>query len=172
MLRLLGVLLVLAGSTGYGFALYIELNEGLTNVRNVIHMLDAFLSEVGFRRLTLPECCRAISRECEEPYGQILGTIYRTYEIEGRGEFAVCWKVAMEEGLRRIPLSTEEKRVVYNLFEGVAIYDLERQKSILENGKIRMAKFQKKREQEIAEKKRIYTSLGFMAGVLLVLILI
>ncbi|MBQ7360571.1 MAG: stage III sporulation protein AB [Lachnospiraceae bacterium] len=172
MLRLLGALLVLVGSTGYGFALYIELNEGLINARTILYILDAFLSEVGFRRLSLPECCRAISKECETPYSQMLANVYRTYEIERKGEFASCWKASMEEGLKGVPMSMEEKKVVCNLFEGVAIYDLERQKSILENGKMRMENFRKKREQEIAEKKKIYTSLGFMVGALLVLILI
>ncbi len=172
MLRLLGVLLVLAGSTGYGVNLCIELNEGLTNVRYVIHILDAFLSEVGFRRLSLPECCRVIAKESTEPYKSMLSNVYQAYEMEGKGEFTTCWKLEMEKGLKKLPLSAEEKTVILQLFDGAAIYDLDRQKSILESRKVLLSKYQKKREQEIAEKKKVYTSLGFMAGLLLVLILI
>lgn len=172
MLRLVGAILVLVGSTGFAIGLCRELKEGLINLRYVIGILDAFLSEIGFRRLPLSECCNSISKELMEPYGQILKGIYFAYEREGEGKFGDCWKREMEKGLSKVTLTKEEREIVIRLFDGEVAYDMERQINILESKKRMLEKNLRVREQEFAEKKRIYTTLGVMAGFLLVLILI
>lgn len=172
MLKVLACLLVLMGCMGYGMSLNRELRDGLWHIRYIVQILESFLSEVGFRKLSLPECCRLIADYSEEPYKTILCRIYERFEINGRSGFVSYWQEEMRKGLSKMPLSKEEKEVLIGLFEETMIYDLEMQKNLLMSRKQHMEKLLQKREREISEKRKIYTSLSFMAGLLLVLILI
>lgn len=172
MLKLFGAILVLVGSSGYGIRLYLDLRDAISHLRHFKWLLDAFSSEIGYRRLSLPECCKAVCGGCEEPFKTILQETSHSYETDGRCEFAVCFRQKAENGLEKCSLSSEEKDLIKGTFEEMAIYDLEMQLSLLESKKRQLDKYLKKRETEIEEKKKVYTGLGVMVGLLLILILI
>lgn len=172
MIKLLASFLVLMGSTGYGIVLYQEQKERIWHIRYLIQLLSVFLSEIAYRRLSLPDSCRLIADTATEPYKTILTEIYERYENNGRSEFVKCWRFVMSQGMKNTPLSQEERNVLVSLFEEATIYDLDMQKNILESRRTQLEHYLQKRECEISEKKKMYTSLGFMVGLILVLILI
>ena len=78
----------------------------------------------------------------------------------------------MSEGLAKVPLTAAEKELLKGLFEEMPIYDPEMQIKLLSGKKQQLERMLLKRENELAEKKKLYTTLGVMAGLLLILILI
>jgi stage III sporulation protein AB len=107
-----------------------------------------------------------------EPYKTIYKEVYRCYEEDGRCNIATCFRNKMAEGLARAPLTASEKEIVEGLFEEMPIYDPEMQIKLLAGKKQQLEKMLLKRENELAEKKKLYTTLGVMVGLLLILILI
>lgn len=172
MLKLVGVCLILAGSSGYGIRLYLDLKEGIRHINQWIWMVEAFISEIECRKMSLPDCLREVAESMAEPYGTLLQGAYKSYEADGRGELAACFRRQIKEGTRQVPLQRQEKEIVAGLFEKMAIYDTEMQIKLLRNKKMQLEKCLVKRESELAEKKKLYTSLGVMVGLLLILILI
>ena len=172
MLKLFGAILILLGSYGYAVALYQELKAGIWHLRYMTGILDNFLSEISYRHLSLPESCKQTAIGCAEPYKGILQRAYQTYERDRDGEFSTCFRAEIERGLRKAPLSLEEKELMAGVFEETTIYDLDMQINVISKKRNQLEKYLRKREQEIAEKKKVYTSLGVMVGLFLILMLI
>jgi len=172
MLKWIGILLVIGGSSGYGIRLYLDFKDAICHLRHFGWMLDAFSGEVGYRKLSLPECSKIVLKGCKEPFKTILRETCLSYEEEGKYEFSTCFQIRAKENLRKIPLSLEEKELIETTFEEMAVYDPQMQLKSLERKKTQLERYLGKREAELAEKKKVYTGLGVMVGLLLILILI
>ena len=172
MLKVIGVFMIMIGSSGYGMRLYLDLKDGIWHINCFIRLLEVVISEINYRNLSLPECLRMQAEHAGEPYKSIYKEVYRCYEEDGRCDIATCFRSKLEEGLVRVPLTASEKEIVEGLFEEMPIYDPEMQIKLLAGKKQQLEKILLKRENELAEKKKLYTTLGVMVGLLLILILI
>lgn len=172
MLKIIGVILVMMGSVGYGMRLYLDLKDGIWHINSFIRLLEAVISEVSYRNLSLPECLRMQAEHAKEPYKTIYKKVYLSYEEGGRSDLATYFRSGLSEGLAEVPLTVAEKEIVEGLFEEMPIYDPEMQIKLLSGKKQQLERMLLKRENELAEKKKLYTTLGVMAGLILILILI
>ncbi|MBQ7954416.1 MAG: stage III sporulation protein AB [Lachnospiraceae bacterium] len=172
MLRILGGILVLLGCSGLGFWYRWELNEGLKHMRQICKMLEMMMSEVNYHRSTLPECCRQVGKNMEEPYKSSLMKIYELMEGSKEQDFRAGWHQIMGECLKSLPISQKEKEMVLGFASEEGISDYHMQLRTIEQHRDMINSSVKKRECELQKQGRMAAGLGIMCGLLIVVILL
>lgn len=172
MLKVIGVSLILAGSSGYGMRLYLDLKEGIWHIRWWVLMIERLISMINHQNRSLPECVRLEMERHEMPYKSIFLEVYQLYEEGGRSDMISCYRSKLAKEVGGLPLRKIEKDIVVNLLEDFPMYDREMQIKLLQHKKLQLEKCLLEREKELAEKKKLYTTLGVMVGLLLILILV
>lgn len=172
MLRIIGALLIICGSTGLGLAYRSELYEGLRHMRLLRQMLEMIMSEIRYNKATLPECCRQVGKRMEEPYAGVLLDIYGILQEQSGGGFCECWQQEMGKCLAQIPISDREARMVLGFASCGALNDHDMQIRAIEQYRDMIADAVKKREEVLQQQGRMATGLGVLSGLLLVVLLI
>ena len=129
----------------------------------MVEILEILMSEIGYGKATLPECCRRVADRLSEPYRTGLLQVYtKMQENEGIG-FSQTFCVSMEECMKEQPVTTEDKDRFLAFAKGEAF----------EDGRMQLLlKTAAELEKENGEKCRLAIGLGAMSGLLLVLILL
>ena len=114
MLRLVGVLLLMAGSIGLGWSIKEKWKASLEVLYQMRQIFEMLQNEIAYSRASLPEACGRIGGRVEEPYRGAFISI-RHEMLANRGlPFFTIWKEEMEECMKmpslRILFGTERLR--------------------------------------------------------------
>ncbi len=172
MLRLIGIILVIAGSSGFGFVCRNELYKGLWHLRYLRQLLEMLISEIRYNKATLPECCRQVGKKMEKPYGEVLLDIYEMLQEENGYSFSVCWENKMSECLAKIPISKKEKELVLGFASCVGLTENSMQIRAIEQYRDMIDSSISTRERTLKEQGRMVAGLGIMCGLLLTIVLL
>ena len=97
--------MILCGCLGLGMWYRGQFLMRLHMTRELICLLDQWISEIRYNRSTLPEGCRQIGRQREDRLGEICNRVYREYaEAGGTGFLEIAgesFRRQLEEGLER-----------------------------------------------------------------------
>lgn len=138
----------------------------------MVEILEILMSEIGYGKATLPECCRRVADRLSEPYRTGLLQVYtKMQENEGIG-FSQTFCVSMEECMKEQPVTTEDKDRFLAFAKGEAFEDGRMQLRTIERSRELLLKTAAELEKENGEKCRLAIGLGAMSGLLLVLILL
>lgn len=173
MLRLAGFSMIGASCCGLGIWYARELRRRLEHLHAMNRMIELLVSLLQYGKSTLPECCRQLAVQAEEPYRQAFARVYRKV-TEDRGEsFAQVYREIMGETLRGVGALKEQDRQLFLqcvLEQGcgdgeTGIRLIRRQQELLRE---RIARL----ETENREKSRMAVGLGTLGGILLIIILL
>ena len=90
-MQMFGGGLILIGCLGLGLWYRQQMVLRLHFTRELICILEQWISEIRYNRSSLPECCRQIGRQRKDCLGEICDSVYREYaasEAAGFLEFA------------------------------------------------------------------------------------
>ena len=146
-MQMLGGGMILCGCMGLGLWYRRQFLLRLHITRELICLLDQWISEIRYNRSSLPEGCRQIGRQREDRLGIICTGVYREYTEAGGTGFL---EIAGESFRRQLEAL-------------IRAMELSRQ------GLERTAAAQ---QQEITQKCRLAVGLGGMSGMFLVLLLL
>lgn len=171
-MQMLGAGLILTGCLGLGWWYRQQMVQRLHFTRELICILEQWISEIRYNRSTLPECCRQIGRQREDRLGEICAEVYREYtETEGRG-FLETAEESFRRQLKALPLKREDIGQ-FLLFAGKEGYaDETMQIRAMELSRQRLEQTADAQQREIAQKCRLSVGMGAMSGLLLLLLLI
>lgn len=173
MLRLAGFSMIGVSCSGLGIWYAWELRRRLEHLHTMNRIIELLVSLLQYGKSTLPECCRQLAAQVEEPYRQAFAQVYRKV-TENRGDsFAQVYAEIMGETLRGIGALKEQDRQLFLqcvLQQGcgdgeTGIRLIRRQQELL---KERIARL----EAENREKSRMAVGLGTLGGILLIIILL
>ena len=134
--------------------------------------MEILMSEIGYGKATLTECCLRVAPRQPEPYKNGLLRVYtRMQENEGIG-FSQTFCDCMEEVLKDQPVTPEDKEYFLAFAKGEAFEDGRMQLRTIERSRDLLCKTAEGLEKENVEKCRLAVGLGAMSGLLLVLILL
>jgi len=169
---MVGAILILAGCSGLGMVYKTELYEGLRHLRVLREMFEMMMSEISYRRSTLPECCRQIGKNMEEPYKSSLHRVYELSGLQNEMDFCTCWRQELNICLEKIPISSKEKEMVLGFVTNEGLSDYQMQLRSIEQYRDMIDSNIKKREAEVQKQGKMMTGLGIMSGLLLIVILL
>ena len=159
-MQMLGGFLILLGCFGMGLWYRQQFLGRLYTIRELIRILEQWISEIRYNGSTLPECCRQTGRQRKDMLGEICTEVYREYaETEDAGFLELAEK-SFRRQLRMLPLKKEDIAD-----ETMQIKSIELSRQGLEH----TADMQ---QREITQKCRLSVGLGAMSGLLILLLLV
>ena len=100
--------MILCGCLGLGMWYRGQFLMRLHMTRELICLLDQWISEIRYNRSTLPEGCRQIGRQREDRLGEICHRVYREYAEAGGTGFLEIAGESFRRQLEALPLKKEE----------------------------------------------------------------
>lgn len=171
-MQMLGGVLILSGCFGLGLWYRQQFLGRLHTIRELIRILEQWISEIRYNSSTLPECCRQIGRQRKDRLGEVCTEVYREYtETEGVGFLEMA-----EESFRRqlgtLPLKKEDIDEFLRFAEKEGYADETMQIKSIELSRQELEHTAEVQQREIIQKCRLSVGLGAMSGLLLLLILV
>lgn len=158
--------MIIAACTAMGFEKSHELQMHLKELEELKRIFTLMQSELQYTKAAFAEIFLKISRKTEDKYKEWLKGLACDLEKREKGTFQEIWEYAIAENFKETRLTKDEledlKQVGKNLgyMETLDLYQEQLDLSI-----------QKTRE-ELKSKKKLYQSMGIMAGVFLVIVLL
>lgn len=170
-LRILGGILVITGSLGLGYWYYRQIGMRIGNVEELIRMLDLMMSEIRYSRATLPECCKALAGQMQEPYDRMFQKLSECLQKDDIVSFEAVFEQCLMESLRKTSARQEETEALLRFTRNSSIKDGKMQLLGMERCRQNLAGIKEKLESEAAGKGRMALGLGSLGGLLLLILL-
>lgn len=172
MLRIVGAVFIIMGSTGVGLCYKGRFHTALWHLRYMYQILELIMSEIRYGKSTLPECCKHIASKVSEPYSAALIGIWEAMESHVGTGFAENWRVQMEKALLDVPVTKREKEMFLGFSSCCGLSDNQMQVRAIEQYRDMLANSIKMRENELEKQSKMAAGLGIMCGLLITVILL
>lgn len=172
MLKLLGAVLVILGSTGFGLAYREDLRQTLYNTRSLAMILELMKSEIAYSKATLPEACRMAGEKMEDPFKSYLLGICEIMRTNKGLPFDKVWKQEMGKCMKSLLLGEGDKELFLQFSDSTGYADNRMQLLALEKYSDLFAQSVKKQEESMENKARVVMSMGLTGGIFLTIVLL
>ncbi|WP_062355958.1 stage III sporulation protein SpoIIIAB [Bacillus kwashiorkori] len=171
MMKIIGAVFIIGATSWIGFEAARQLSERAKQLRLLKSALQSLEAEIMFGHAPLHEASRRIAKQLKEPLSQIFGK-FSTYLLEQELTAKEAWDLSLINTWNETAMKQEELEILHQFGETLGKHDL-----IQQQKQIRLALTHLERQEtEAREKQLIYgkmmKSLGFLSGLLLVLLLV
>lgn len=173
MLKLCGAILIVTGTTCYGFFLAFQKKSRISRLHALKETFIVLIGQIRFARITMPEAFNQIAKKCGYT------DIKNFYEFVAESlrkrsylDFSEAWNKGIDVFIRDIFLTEEDCTLLKNVGNMPLYLDAQMQTAILEETVTQLEAVIEEAEKDIHEKCKIYKSFGLITGLLIVLILI
>ena len=171
-LKIAGSIWIIAACSGYGFSKGKEYKKHVDELEELRRIAMMFATETSYSKLPIAELAVRISKKVIEPYKSWLTSLSNNLQKENQNTLMQVWQEETTCLLEKLSLSAEEKEELKSLGGQIGNYNIQMQEtafrwyaSCLEERRERLLK-------EVSEKQRLCNSLGVLAGIFLVILLI
>lgn len=168
---MIGALLLVAGCAGIGFYEARECKNRVQQIRILLRITEYLKGEIEFSHTVLPDAFQQISRKVEEPFSTLLGTISREMRKQDGRSLKDLIRRSMEEWKKESDLEQEDVDAFTESVGQLGYLDRSMQIHLLET-------YQKEQEikleilkGELPGKQKLFSSLGILGGVFLVILI-
>ena len=173
MIRLAGFSMIGLSCSGLGVWYAWQLRQRLEHLHAMNRIIELMVSLLQYGKSTLPECCRQLAAQAQEPYRQAFTQVYQLMAENKGDSFAEVYAEIMGKALKGINALKEQDRQLFLqcvLQQGcgdteTGIRLIRRQQELLKERITRL-------EAEHREKSRMAVGLGTLGGILLIIILL
>ena len=163
---MIGIVLVVGGSSGYGIARTVQLYRQLRQLRELLAALELLKCELNYTLLPLPELCAVTA-------GRSHGAVQRFFTLLGqnltRGRRRAAQEALEQSGLA---LPNDAAMALLELCESLGRFDLDSGNRLLELTQERMRATLTRTEAEKRPLAKSYAVLGMAAGAALVILVV
>lgn len=172
MIKIIGVILIVAGCTGMGFSFGGDLKERLTSLKLLRRMALLLRSEIKYRNTVLAEAFYHVAGNMGGACGRFLENVHKALEEKSGRGFAEIWEAAVDCELSGEALCAKDILILKELGGQLGFLDREMQLTTLDLYLEQVGQEIAAAEAGIREKVRIYGCLGVMGGLFLAIILL
>jgi stage III sporulation protein AB len=169
-MKLLGALLIVAATTSFGFYAAHLLSQRSKQLRNIKLALKLFETEIMFGHIPLNEAMKRIAEQVEKP----IGLIFKTFALKletNEVDVTQCWESSLKEIWPITALKKQDYEILKSFGNSIGLHDLN-----TEQKNIKLALSHIEREESEAhivqnQNERMFKILGFLLGLLIILLL-
>lgn len=172
MFRIVGILAVIAGSSGLALRVIGERREYLERCRQWMDVLGLMENEIAFQKSSLPEICSRAGMHLSGNKSLFLARIGENFDRGEGTTLGEIWRKEAERIFVGEPLREEAEREVEALGEKLCFEDSDMQRKILEDTKCYLKKHMEERENLDRERNKLTLCAGVMGGLLLTILLL
>lgn len=166
MLKVIGVILVLGGSGGYGIARAVRLYRQLRQLRALVSALELLKCELNYTLLPLSELCSVTAQRCSGEAGAFFAALARKTQDGSRH----AAQAALEESGLSLP--ADAAMALLELCDNLGRFDLDGSNRLLELTQERLRSALERTETEKRPLAKSYAVLGMAAGAALIILVI
>lgn len=171
MLKIIGMILIIGASTGFGFSMSYDLRKRIDELKYIRKIMLMLRGEVKYIKSPIPEAFLNISVRVKEPYKLFLdNTSKELIELEGK-TFYDIWRNRIKVDLKDLKLKKEDLFHLEKIGENLGYLDGEMQLGTIDLYVEQLADEIKSLEGTISSKSRIYNCLGVMGGIFMAILL-
>lgn len=171
-LKLLGILLLISGTTGFACNLCREQRNCLVLLKEIRYLYHLLQSEIRYTGLPIPEMLLSVSEKLSPPISDILQSIGKSGDWEKGKSFGQIWRENMELGLMGQSITRESRKLLMSFPESMGPMEREGQAKVLERHIEEMNRWIDRMEQEGKNKQKVIVSFGIGVGTFLSIILL
>mgnify|MGYP004679084683 CR=1 FL=1 len=166
MLKVIGIILIIGGSGGYGIARAVRLYRQLRQLRELLAALELLKCELNYTLLPLPELCSVTAKRSR---GEI-----RTFFTAFGSRVELGRRHAAEEALEesRLNLPSDAAMALLELCETLGRYDMDGENRMLRLSAQRIQSAQARCESEKRQMARSCAALAVCAGIALAILML
>ncbi len=171
--QIAGASIVMVGSSLYGREFSLRFRARPQELRQLASMLRSLRADISYQRLPLQEAFLHASRQGQS--GAALSDLFLTAsnELAHPGSTALdAWHVALQIHAPRMHLVTEDRQILESLGHSIGVSGVAEQAAHLDAALAQLVDREKDAMEERARYERVYQTLGVLAGVLIVVLLI
>lgn len=170
--KIIGVCLILCSSTAIGFELSRQLKERVEELESIRKLLLMLRGEIKYSHSTLAEAFQAIGRRLKSSYGAfLLKAADEMDSMEGQ-TLAQIWERCVNEELKESALKKEDREKLVHLGSQLGYLDTEMQISTIELYLEQVQEEIKNAAESCKRNGRLYRTMGVIAGIFLVILMI
>ena len=171
MFRLVGAILIVGATAAMGLSSVWQMEKRVRNLSGILTSLKTMKREICDRMTPMPELLEQLRSEAEPPVDQFFAQVIRQMENIGAKSFYSIWKSAVESA-PDLALTEREAQALADLGRTLGRYDIEEQRSALDDTIGRMEDFWKAAVEERRSRGKVHAILGLVAGMFVVIILL
>lgn len=172
MLKMLGIILLLAGSTGVAWSYCNEEKERIRQIKEIKQIYHLAQNEMIYAKAAIPDLCQCLSAKAAPPYAGAFAEIYQEMNKNNGSSFAEIWQVVMTKNMASTRLRAEERKLLLDFPECLGYLDKEGQAESLERYIVEADRISNDLEKEVAGRTKVIMSCGIMGGILMVILLL
>ena len=170
MLKWMGVLTVITGSTGLAFHIVRERKEYLEKCRAWREVFSLIENEIAFQKSSLPEICSRAGMHLSGNKKLFLERIGNTLQKGEGGTLGEIWRREAEALFKEEPLKKEMEREIKELGGNLCFEDSGMQRKLLLDIEKHIGKHEEEQENLNRERNRLTLCAGVMGGLLLTIL--
>jgi stage III sporulation protein AB len=170
-IRLIGAILIIAGTTAWGVSGAMALRSRCADISSVRRALGAMEREICDRLAPMPDIAERLSKDADMPARAFFENVRSRMDELGSVEFSAIWRHALAD-TPQLNLTGEELDVLGALSLVLGRYDTQEQRREIRYAASRFEEFSRRAELSRDRNGRVRAFLGVAAGVFAVLILI
>lgn len=172
MLKIIGAMLVILGSTGFGAACRQEMVQTLQHTVCLQEILDLIKSEVEYSKSSLPEACRMAGVKTAEPYRSALLHVAEQMRENAGISFPKVWEQEMKHCLAKLAVKKKDRELFLRFAQSTGYADRQMQLRALEQYSMLLKQSVEAQREELLKKGRVVMSMGLISGVFLTIVLL
>ncbi len=172
MLKITGVICVLAGCLGAGFQRIAQEQQRLEHLREILRIVKRIEDEMRYGKRTVPEICAVLSGCGGERYRSCFLEIYERLMQRQGGAMEEIWRESMQKCFCDVPLREDEKALLMQIPDCLGMQDECTQASSIVQFRELVERRLRQAEDEYDGKRKMIWSVSALAGIFLVVILI
>lgn len=171
MIRLIGAVLITAGTAAWGLLGVFRLRSRVKSLSAIVSALGVMKSEICDRLTPMPELLKLLAADATYPASALFINASEKIPSLGSKPFSAIWNQAVQD-TPELLLTPPEALVLKELGMSLGRYDTGEQRSALLYAERRMDEFARKAEMERERNSKVHAFLGVAAGLFAVVILL
>ncbi|MFZ4452131.1 stage III sporulation protein SpoIIIAB [Salibacterium aidingense] len=166
-----GAIFILTACTWTGFEISKKLTERPRQLRQLRTALQSFEAEIMYGMSPLPAASQKISRQLPVPVSYLFH-YFSEYLKRGEKNVDEAWRKSLEETWPYTALQPHEKEVMFQFGTTLGKHEKMQQQKHIRLAMIHLEKEETEAREKEKRYERMAKSLGFLAGLLLIIIFI
>ena len=171
-MKIIGCILVVASSTGMGFFFSNEMRCRIEDLKELRKLIGLLRGDIRFANTPLPEAISSITRRQSGNFNKFFNYVStKLRELSGH-TFSEIWKEAVLKELSDTSLSKKDKLHIIQFGESLGYLDKDMQMNTIDLFISQLEDEIKELSKTVKEKAYLYKTLGIMAGVFIIIVMI
>ncbi|MBE5962664.1 MAG: hypothetical protein E7256_15015 [Lachnospiraceae bacterium] len=171
-IKILGCVLIIGSSTGMGFLFGSEIKKRIEDLKSAKTFAILLSGDIRYAKTALPEALSNVARRHEGRLGPFLKKVAKELDSYSGTSLYEIWKRAVKEELSKTSLTAKDKENLLHLGESLGNLDKDTQVTTIEWYIAQVEEDMKAVSADAKEKIKLYRSLGVLAGIFVVVLII